>query len=35
MMATPIPSAVWLFGSAMVGLVGLGKRKGQKTAVAM
>lgn len=35
MMATPIPSAVWLFGSAMVGLVGLGKRKAQKNAVAM
>jgi hypothetical protein len=31
----PIPSAVWLFGSAMVGLVGLGKSKSQKTAVAM
>jgi len=35
MMATPIPSALWLFGSAMVGLVGLGKRKAQKNAVAM
>jgi len=32
---TPIPGAVWLFGSALVGLVGLGKRKGQKTVVAM
>ncbi len=35
MMATPIPSAVWLFGSAMAGLIGLGKRKPQKTALTM
>lgn len=34
-MVTPIPGAVWLFGSALVGLIGLGKRKGQKTVVAM
>jgi hypothetical protein len=23
----PIPAAAWLFGSALVGLVGVGKRK--------
>ena len=25
--STPVPAAIWLFGSAMVGLVGAGKRK--------
>jgi hypothetical protein len=25
--AVPVPAAVWLFGSALIGLVGLGKRK--------
>jgi len=26
-LATPIPAAVWLFGSALAGLVGIGRRK--------
>jgi hypothetical protein len=26
-LSTPIPAAVWLFGSALAGLIGLGKRK--------
>lgn len=30
----PVPAAAWLFGSAMIGLVGLGKRKHPKTLVA-
>lgn len=28
----PVPAAVWLFGSALTGLVGIGKRKRAKTA---
>ena len=31
---TPIPAAVWLFGSALTGLVGLGKRKGKQSIAA-
>jgi hypothetical protein len=27
MMVTPIPASIWLFGSAIVGLIGLGKRQ--------
>jgi hypothetical protein len=25
--AVPVPGAVWLFGSAIVGLIGFGRRK--------
>jgi hypothetical protein len=32
--ATPIPAAVWLFGSALVGLAGVGKRKQGKVLTA-
>lgn len=31
---TPIPAAVWLFGSALTGLVGIGKRKQTKALAA-
>ena len=27
LLATPIPSAVWLFGSGLIGLIGLARRK--------
>jgi hypothetical protein len=30
--AVPVPAAVWLFGSGLVGLLGLGSRRKQKTA---
>ncbi len=30
--AVPVPAAVWLFGTALVGLIGFGKRKSRITA---
>jgi hypothetical protein len=32
--ATPVPAAVWLFGSALMGLIGMGKRKQGKALAA-
>lgn len=28
--AVPLPAAVWLFGSAIIGMIGFGRRKGMK-----
>ncbi len=31
--AVPVPAAVWLFGTGLMGFLGLAKRKGQQTAI--